>query len=157
MMFPKLLNRRFRGIRCCALVCEQLHLRLDLHFVIWGMTTQRFFYNTLLSSCDVVLWCMVLPGLAAVEKSDSAERRLLYVAAPGIRDYLQYGGHGILVFDIDDGHKFVRRIASAGLNAKGQPDNVKGICASVSLQRLYVSTIGELISFDLTTDAIVWE
>ena len=34
----------------------------------------------------------------------------LYVATPGIRDYLGYGGHGLLVFDIDDQHRFVRRI-----------------------------------------------
>ena len=88
---------------------------------------------------------------------EQREHRFLYVATPGIRNELKYGGHGVLVFDIDDGHKFVRRIRSAGFAGNGQPDNVKGICASASLQRLYVSTIGELISFDLTTDAIVWE
>jgi len=33
--------------------------------------------------------------------------RFLYVAAPGIRDYLEFGGHGVLVFDIDHGHRFV--------------------------------------------------
>ncbi|HYE72791.1 MAG TPA: hypothetical protein VEF04_05645, partial [Blastocatellia bacterium] len=33
------------------------------------------------------------------------ERRLLYVATPGIRNYLEYGGHGLLVFDIDNGHR----------------------------------------------------
>lgn len=92
-----------------------------------------------------------------VAADEQRERRFLYVATPGIRNDLKYGGHGVLVFDIEDGHKFVRRIRSAGFDAKGQPDNVKGVCASVSLQRLYVSTIGELISFDLTTDAIVWE
>jgi len=84
-------------------------------------------------------------------------QRLLYVAVPGIRDYLQYGGHGVLVFDIDNGHKFVRRIQSAGMNDKGKPINVKGICVSLSLQRLFVSTIESLISFDLTNDKIVWE
>ncbi|MFO1020038.1 MAG: hypothetical protein U0903_05005 [Planctomycetales bacterium] len=35
---------------------------------------------------------------------------MLYVAVPGIRNYLEFGGHGIVVFDIDNGHKFVRRI-----------------------------------------------
>src|SRR5204863_1190540 len=85
-----------------------------------------------------------------------AESHLLYVAAPGIRDDLQYGGHGILVFNIDEGHKFVRRIASAGLD-KGKPMNVKGVCASQSLQRLYVSTLKTLMCFDLQTDKLVWE
>ncbi len=93
----------------------------------------------------------------AARADDTREHHLLYVAVPGIRNDLQYGGHGVLVFDIDDGHKFVRRIASSGLDEKGKPSNVKGICASVSLQRLYVSTIVSLISFDLTNDSIVWE
>ncbi len=35
-------------------------------------------------------------------------RRLLYVASPGVRNYLEYGGHGVIVFDIDNGHKFVK-------------------------------------------------
>src|SRR6478736_5837770 len=38
--------------------------------------------------------------------------RLLYVVCPGIRDYLEFGGAGILVFDIDAGHKFVKRLAT---------------------------------------------
>jgi hypothetical protein len=89
--------------------------------------------------------------------SAHAEMRLLYVAAPGIRNYLEYGGHGILVFNIDDGHKFVRRIPSAGLDEKGRPMNVKGICGSQSLKRLYVSTIKTLMCFDLLTDKLLWE
>jgi hypothetical protein len=89
--------------------------------------------------------------------SCGAETRLLYVAAPGIREYLQFGGHGVLVFNIDDGHKFVRRIASAGLDDKGKPMNVKGVCASQSLQRLYVSTLKTLMCFDLVTDKLLWE
>jgi len=96
-----------------------------------------------------------IPSLNADDLAKS--QRLLYVAVPGIRDYLQYGGHGVLVFDIDNGHKFVRRIQSAGMNDKGKPINVKGICVSLSLQRLYVSTIESLMSFDLANDKIVWE
>ncbi len=56
-----------------------------------------------------------------------ADGRYLYVAVPGVRDLLEYGGHGILVFDIDDGHKFVRRIPARGVDEKGKPLNVKGI------------------------------
>ena len=104
----------------------------------------------------VLILAALLPHFSAAAE-DGGPHRYLYVAVPGIRNDLQYGGHGVLVFDINAGHRFVRRIASAGLDAKGKPDNVKGICASVSLQRLYVSTIGELISFDLTSDGIVWE
>src|SRR5258707_4082993 len=107
----------------------------------------------------VVLLCLLTlancPG--AAEKPGSAERKLLYVATPGIRDYLDYGGHGILVFDISAGHKFVKRIPSAGLDEKGHPLNVKGICASAKTQRLYVSTTRTLMSFDLVSGMLLWE
>lgn len=111
--------------------------------------------NLLSALCCVVL-AALLPRFS-VAADEPRERRLLYVATPGIRNDLQYGGHGVLVFDIDAGHQFVRRIPSAGLDEKGQPSNVKGICASTSLERLYVSTIVSLTCFDLTTDSIVWE
>ena len=86
-----------------------------------------------------------------------APRRMLYVAAPGIRNYLEYGGHGILVFDIDQGHKFVRRIKTSGLNEDGQPLNVKGVCASAETRRIYVTTTRTITCLDLLTDKILWE
>src|SRR2546429_2961585 len=62
-------------------------------------------------------------GLAAVEKTETTERKLLYVAEPGIRDYLQYGGHGLLVVDIGHGHPFGQRIPASGLDEHGRPLN----------------------------------
>jgi len=103
-----------------------------------------------------LLGANLTPGTAA-EATPAGERRLLYVAAPGIRDYLEYGGHGVLVFDMDHGHSFVRRIAASGRSAAGRPLNVKGICASAVTQRLYVSTTETVTCFDLTTDKILWE
>src|SRR6266516_2148006 len=78
----------------------------------------------------------VEPCLNAAEKTAAAERKLLYVATPGIRDELQYGGHGILVFDVAGGHNFMKRIPSAGRDESGKPLNVKGICANAKTQRL---------------------
>ena len=49
-------------------------------------------------------------------------RHLLYVAVPGIRNYAQYGGNGILVFDIDHDHKFVRRINVPGMGTPNKPE-----------------------------------
>lgn len=96
--------------------------------------------------------CNVLTGEKKI-----AVKRLLYVASPGVRNYLQHGGHGILVFDIDNGHKFVRRIPTAGIDEKGRPINVKGICASAANGRVYVSTLKHLICLDLVTDKLLWE
>ena len=61
--------------------------------------------------------------------SDATEQHFLYVAAPGIRNDLRYGGAGILVFDIDHGHKFVRRIETPA-SRETKPDNMKGVCAN---------------------------
>src|SRR6266566_7951655 len=46
-----------------------------------------------------VLLSQVSSVVAAATNSNQAQRKLLYVAAPGIRNYLEYGGHGVLVFD----------------------------------------------------------
>ena len=100
-------------------------------------------------------------GLLASARAAAArpgERRLLYVAVPGIRNYLERGGHGVLVFDIDRGHAFVRRIAARGLHpTDGKPLNVKGVVASAATSRLYVSTLQFVTCFDLLTDKILWE
>jgi len=102
---------------------------------------------------------VVLFGWAAAGASGSsaAERRLLYVAAPGIRNYLEYGGHGLLVFDIDRGHKFDKRIPTGGVDDEGKPINVKGICASAKTQRIHISTKVSLLCLDMVTEELLWE
>jgi hypothetical protein len=100
--------------------------------------------------------------LTSVAVSPAAERgvlqgRYLYVAAPGVRNYLEYGGHGVLVFDMDHGHRFVKRLSSSGVDGQKVPINVKGICASAATGRLYVSNIKTLVCIDLLTDKILWE
>jgi DNA-binding beta-propeller fold protein YncE len=84
-------------------------------------------------------------------------QRRLYVAEPGIRNYLEYGGHGLLVFDIDNGHRFIKRIPTAGLDEKGVPINVKGICANARTKKVYISTIKQLMCIDLVTEKLDWE
>ncbi|HEX8530347.1 MAG TPA: hypothetical protein VF646_10005, partial [Cytophagales bacterium] len=86
-----------------------------------------------------------------------AAGRFLYVAVPGIRNYLGYGGHGLLVFDIDNGHRFVKRIKTGGLRPDGKPSNVKGVAVSVSLNSLFISTVESLQRIDLTTEKVLWE
>ncbi len=95
--------------------------------------------------------------VATTFAAGSDSHRFLYVACPGIREYLEYGGHGVLVFDIGAGHRLVRRFPSAGLDKSGKPMNVKGICASASTERLYVSSLATLACFDLKTDKLLWE
>ncbi len=105
----------------------------------------------------VVALILAAAGFGRAADDQPAARRLLYVAAPGIRNYLNYGGHGVLVFDIDRGHRFLKRIPLAGLDEKGKPLNVKGICANARTRRLYVSTTRTLMALDLVSEKLLWE
>ena len=83
--------------------------------------------------------------------------RYLYVAVPGIRNYLEYGGHGILVYDISDNYRLVKRIPTGGLKDDGTPSNVKGVAVSLATNSIYITTLEALQRIDLTTEKIVWE
>ena len=98
-------------------------------------------------------------GFADCAGADDAApvHRYLYVAVPGIRDYLEFGGHGLLVFDIDNAHKFVRRIPTGGVDDQRKPRNVKGVCASAVTKRVHISTTHTLMSLDLMNDRLLWE
>ena len=77
-------------------------------------------------------------------------RRLLYVAVPGAGNGTEYRGVGIcLVYDIDKGHAFVKRIPTWPAAARQQPEQVRGIAASAGTRRLFVSTVKRLAAFDL--------
>ena len=87
----------------------------------------------------------------------SLNGRYLFAAVPGVRDYLGYGGHGLLVFDIDHGHKLVKRIPFRGFHPNGQPSNIKGIGVSIPLHSVYVTTLESLQRIDLVTGKLIWE
>lgn len=89
--------------------------------------------------------------------ASAAERRLLYIAQPGIRNYVQYGGVGILVYDVDAGYRFVKRIPTWAVPDGQQPENVKGVVASAATGRIYVSTIRRLCCIDLVTEQMLWD
>ena len=105
----------------------------------------------------VLAWIPSSHKISGSGNSTVAIRHYLYVAVPGIRDYLGYGGHGILVFDMDNHHRFVKRIAIRGFHPDKTPSNVKGIAVSIPLNSIYVSTVESLQRIDLATDKLVWE
>src|SRR3954470_15280779 len=100
----------------------------------------------------VFLALSAIPALA----DDNSLHRYLYVVTPGIRDYLQYGGAGIVVFDIDQGHRFVKRIATAA-SQEEKPDNIKGVCADAASGRLFFTTRSKLYAVDLVTEKSLWQ
>jgi DNA-binding beta-propeller fold protein YncE len=99
---------------------------------------------------------LLLACRSSAISADSASGRYLYVVCPGIRNYLEFGGAGILVFDIDAGHKLVRRIETPA-SREEMPDNIKGVCACAATGRLYFTTRSKLFCLDLATDKVVWE
>ena len=103
----------------------------------------------------IALWGTLLSG-AGFAKSPDKERHLLYVVTPGIRNYLQFGGAGILVFDMDNGHRFLKRIETPASQV-AKPENIKGVCASATTQSLYFTTLTKLYCLDLRTDKTLWE
>jgi DNA-binding beta-propeller fold protein YncE len=100
---------------------------------------------------------MTVPFSTMRTVSAAAERHLLYIAEPGIRNYQEYGGVGVLIYDIDAGHKFVKRIPTWTVPAGQEAENVKGVVASAKTGKLYVSTIKRLGCIDLLTEKMVWD
>jgi len=85
------------------------------------------------------------------------EKHLLYVASPGIRNYVEFGGVGILVYDVAAGHKFVKRIPTWEASEANPAENVKGVVANAKTAKIYVSTPKRVACFDLITEKKVWE
>src|SRR5437660_458855 len=84
--------------------------------------------------------------------AESGLKRYLYLSTP---DGAQGGGsgHGILVFDIDDGHKFVKRI-----DVPIFKEGLRGFCGSAKNHCVYYSSSNRRLGcFDLETEKVVWD
>ena len=87
----------------------------------------------------------------------AAEQHLLYVANPGTRNYVEYGGVGISVFDIDNGYKFVKRIPTWDVPAGKEPENVKGVAASAKTGIIYVASLNRIIAINMMSGKRIWD
>jgi sugar lactone lactonase YvrE len=119
-------------------------------------TPEGFFMRMRFTVFLALLLGLLWASNASAAGGEEQLHRYLYVICPGIRNYLEFGGAGILVFDIDAGHKFVRRIASPA-SREPMPDNIKGVCANAETGRLYFTTRSKLYCLDLVTDEPLWE
>src|SRR5947207_1260455 len=105
----------------------------------------------------LALGCLLVLAVAGRLPAAEGERHLLYVGEPGVRDYVEWGGAGVLVFDIDNGYRWVKRIPTFAQKEGAHPEAVKGICANAKTGRLYLSTPTRLLCLDLVTDKPLWE
>src|SRR4051794_6246818 len=108
-------------------------------------------------TCLLSLLCCLSTGISAFGSPKQTTQHLLYVASPGTRNYTEYGGVGILVFDIDNGYKFVRRIATWDVPEGKKVENVKGIAASAKTGKVYVTSLDHIIAIDAVSGAKVWD
>jgi DNA-binding beta-propeller fold protein YncE len=91
-------------------------------------------------------------GAHAAPPDAAADAHLLYVALP---DAAQPGGQdaGVLVFDIDHAHRFVRQIPVPGFQ-----EGIRGLCACAPTHRAYYTTTNQLLGrLDLESDKVLWE
>src|SRR6478672_3091805 len=96
-------------------------------------------------------------ALPASSAPKQGQQHLLYVASPGVRNYTEYGGVGVLVFDIDQGYAFFRRIPTWNVADGEKPENVKGIVASANTGRIYVTSLTHTIAINAVSGKVIWD
>lgn len=93
---------------------------------------------------------LLVPNLAFAQ---SPTRHYLYMSMPDAAQMEGRSAPGILIFDIDNGHKLVRRI-----NIPTFEEGLRGFAGNAKTHRVYYSTNnGRLGAFDLETEKVVWE
>ncbi len=84
---------------------------------------------------------------------ESQTKRYLYLSTPDGAQEPGRSGTGILIFDIDNGHKFVRRI-----NIPIFKEGLRGFTGNAQTHRVYYSTTNRRLgAFDLETEKVVWD
>jgi len=84
------------------------------------------------------------------------EQRLLYVAVPDSDGDVDRSIR-LLVFDIENSHRLVKRIPLWPAGRAEEAETVRGIAAHAPRRRVYISTTRRLAAIDLETDRVVWE
>ena len=101
----------------------------------------------------LVLLLTTLLSTASLTVGQSGVKRYLYMSMPDGAQEQGRSGTGILIFDIDDGHKFVRRI-----NIPIFEEGLRGFAGNLKMHRVYYSTTNHRLgAFDLETEKVVWE
>ena len=95
----------------------------------------------------------VFLSVAVMAFGQAPTKRYLYMSTPDASQKEGRSGNGILVFDIDNGHKFVRRI-----NVPIFEEGIRGFTGNLKTHSVYYSTSNRRVgTFDLETEKVVWE
>ncbi len=83
----------------------------------------------------------------------AAENRFLYISTPDGAQEGGRSGNGILIFNMDDGFRFVRRIQIDHFK-----EGIRGFTGHAKTHRIYYSTTSRRLGcFDVETDRVLWE
>ena len=96
----------------------------------------------------------ILLSVATLASGQSETKRYLYLSTPdAAQEVGRPDGAGVLIFDIDNGHEFVRRIDIPIFE-----EGIRGFTGSLETHSVYYSTTNRRLgAFDLETDKIVWD
>ena len=95
----------------------------------------------------------LLCSVVALGFGQSPTKRYLYLSTPDGAQEEGRSGTGILIFDIDNGHKFVRRIDIPIFK-----EGLRGFTGNLKTRRVYYSTTNRRLGcFDLETEKVVWD
>lgn len=96
---------------------------------------------------------LMLSFFGSLALGESPVKRYLYLSTPDGAQEEGRSGAGILVFDIDDGHRFVRRIEVPIFE-----EGLRGFTGSLKTASVYYSTTNRRLgAFNVEKDEIVWE
>ena len=100
----------------------------------------------------LLLLLALLSFVPPAPAAPAAVKRYLYLSTPDGAQPTGGSDKGILVFDIDDGHRFVRRIEVPF------KEGLRGFCGSVKNHAVYYSSTSRRMgAFDVETEKILWE
>jgi DNA-binding beta-propeller fold protein YncE len=100
-----------------------------------------------------LLFLTISLTLASLAFGQPQTKRYLYLSTPDGAQEQGRSGNGILVFDIDNGHKLVRRIEVPSFE-----DGIRGFTGNLKTHSVYYSTTNRRLGcFDLETEKVVWE
>jgi len=101
----------------------------------------------------LVSFLTIFLSVAVMALGQSPTRRYLYMSTPDASQKEGRSGNGILIFDIDNGHRFVRRI-----NVPIFEEGLRGFTGNLKTHSLYYSTSNRRVgAFDLERDRVVWD
>jgi hypothetical protein len=102
----------------------------------------------------MTVFIAILLAIATLAFGQAGTKRYLYLSMPdGAQKEGRSDPPGILVFDIDNGHKFVRRI-----NVPIFAEGLRGFAGNLKTHRVYFSSTNRRLgAFDLETEKVVWE